>query len=170
MAKKFSLALKKFVFNNVVMDIKLTELICSLPSEYVMTADRSGCLQYDSPQNKSIWIERWSNGCPAAITYWKDDLMHRPFSEGPAQINWHKNGQIWSEEYIENGKFHRPSSEGPAYQEWDKDGNLQEVSYYENGKHHRPSSEGPARQFFSEGGRYYEFASYYENGKEVSKP
>ena len=102
------------------MNIKLAELIDSIPPYYVKTQyPGSAAYQYN---NYSISIGWYLNGEPSSYVYRQNGELHRPYTEGPAYQDWHPNGQPWEISYYENGNLHRPSEDGPATQTWNANG------------------------------------------------
>lgn len=61
---------------------------------------------------------------------------------GPAYIEWYRNGQIYHIEYWQNGVIHSCLYDGIAYMNWYSTGQIYRISYLQNGKYH--NLDGPA--------------------------
>lgn len=112
--------------SNIVTDIfQLKHRYC--PVEYLVLGD--------DIYNKVVELD--------SITYYKNYVIHRDSSEGPAMIINH--GDIVYTKYYRNGMIHRDEKEGPAVVCYNKDKLVYEI-YIENGKIQR--NDGPAMTFF----------------------
>jgi antitoxin component YwqK of YwqJK toxin-antitoxin module len=63
----------------------------------------------------------------------KNSDYHR--EDGPAHIEYYKNGNIKNEDYFINGINHR--EDGPAYTVYYENGNIEFKDYYLNGTEHK---------------------------------
>jgi len=52
---------------------------------------------------------------------------------GPAKIYYYNNGNIFRLFYMINNKLHRPIEEGPAFIEYDRDGNIVDEQFWVDG-------------------------------------
>jgi hypothetical protein len=106
-------------------------------------------------------IQKLSDGC-VLTTYWKNGVLHRDPSAGPA---WHRielSGE--RSEYIVADCVHRDHNDGPAVVDtsWGER-KLQVEEYVENGKRHRPAEKGPAVIYRHPDGQLFA-EQFWENG------
>ena len=127
------------------MKIWLVELIYSIPACFThIGASPDGIDFWYQDQKKRIETRFWPNGQPSVIIYTEEQSERgpqrgrmqwsRPYAEGPAYRDFHRNGKPERIVFYERGFRHRPIAEGSASQHWDKDGNLMSETYWENGE------------------------------------
>jgi len=90
--------------------------------------------------------------------------IKRVMSKPKIKRRFHRNGNIWINEYYLNGNRHR--GDGPAYIIYNKNGNVECEYYILNGKRHR--EDGPAVIWYYENGNI-ECVYYYLNGESLTK-
>lgn len=136
------------------MNLKLAELLESVPPEFRLTTQTQKQLVFKHKSAKiKIYACLFDDGQPYSIEFVnKAANSHRPYSDGPAYMEWYNNRQLREVSYWKNGILHRPSSEGPAFQEFYENGKTKEISYFENGERHRPWTEGPVYQTWYDDG------------------
>ena len=102
-------------------------------------------------------IEYWRNGNKKLEVYYIDGKQYR--EDGPARIFYYGSGNIDSEEYYKEGVLHR--EDGPAYTQYYKNGNKKYDKYYIEGKLHREDGIA-STHYYENGNKKYE--GYYIEG------
>lgn len=102
-----------------------------------------------------IKTECWPNGNMKEQWFFKEGVLHRPASEGPAYRRLYGNGRDWEEEYYTNGKMH--NSNGFAAR----------ARYYKNGHTHMAEYTDAEGNLHREGGPAQLY--YHEDGSEDNK-
>ncbi len=120
----------------------------------------------DKPNDKTDQkpvIELYPNGQIKRKKYLNSSSqLHR--TDGPAEVQYFKNGQIQYEVWCLNNQLHR--TDGPALVRYHENGQIQYEVWYLNNQLHR--TDGPAEVEYRENGQV-QFESWYLNGQILSK-
>lgn len=77
-------------------------------------------------------ILKYKDGSYAETYHKKGDIYYYHRENGPAYIEYRKDGSIRHEAYWINNKLHRAN--GPAYIQYNRDGSIEDERYYINSK------------------------------------